>query len=203
MAASESDVESHEADVTVSRSWQESNSISPVAVLTRNSFGFPLGGTRLPYEQRSMYGCVSFGCDGIPFMKLSQRDKAAGLDKHLHQTYLCYLCRYKFHTRCDAGWQESEVDDERKFLPADLPRHCSSCHDVVTRLVDKGLIPQMGKTCCMLLAYYLYCCRCKRSPCDSDCPWVCACAKSSGKAARSKASSTSPPLRKLQATVQA
>ena len=143
MAASESDVESHEADVTVSRSWQESNSISPVAVLTRNLFGFPLGGRRLPYEQRSMCGCVPFGCDGIPFMKLSQRDKAAGLDKQIHQTYLCYLCRYKFHTRCDAGWQESEVDDERKFLPADLPRHCSSCHDVVTRLVDKGLIPQM------------------------------------------------------------
>ena len=33
MAASESDNESHEADVTVSRRWQESNSILPVAVM--------------------------------------------------------------------------------------------------------------------------------------------------------------------------
>ena len=65
MAASESDVESHVADDAVSRTWQESNSISPVAVLTRNSFGFPLGGSRLPCEQRSRYGCVSFFFWGV------------------------------------------------------------------------------------------------------------------------------------------
>ena len=86
MAASESDVESHVADDAVSRSWQESNSISPVAVLTRNLFKWlPAGGTRLPC------GCVSFGCDGIPFMKLSQRDNAAGLDKQMHAPNLSVL----------------------------------------------------------------------------------------------------------------